>query len=109
MTVIPFPSTRFTKYDVTAVVDLCYRLTCQDLAGGWARHSSDDGTDILSILNPRDNDPLLTFGRECDGHYYVLDGRGRMITGGATIDEVLDSVGGPLWPPAEPRRSNVLG
>lgn len=89
MTVIPFPLRRFTKADVAAFVDLCYQLTGRGLAGGWSRRTGVDGGDMLSILNPADNNPKYTFGRDDDGVYLLTDSYGQTISVGPSIDAVL--------------------
>lgn len=89
MTVIPFSLRRFTKADVGAFVDLCYQLTGRGLAGGWARQTADDGGDTLTILNPADNNPKYSFGRDEDGVYLLIDGHGQTICVGPTINSLL--------------------
>ena len=89
MTVIPFPLRRFTKADVTAFVDLCYQLTGRGLAGGWSRRTGPDGGDTLTILNPADNNPKFTFGRDEEGIYLLIDSDGQTISVGPSIDTVL--------------------
>lgn len=87
--VVPFPCSRFTKCDVSAIVELCYRLTSVRLAGGWARHTSDRGADILCILNAHDDGAQYTFDRTDSGRYRMAGPDGRVMAIGETVDEVL--------------------
>ena len=93
MAVIPFPSSRFTKGDIGAIVDLCYRLTSVELAGGWARHTSDRGADIVCILNPHDDHPKYTFDRSSKGRYRLWGADGGVIMDAGTVDELLTALG----------------
>ena len=90
MTVVPFPSTRFTKEDVGAIVELCCQLMLLGSAGGWARHSSDNGADVLRILDPDDEEAALyTFRRGDRGIYQVFDWTERLIAEGINLPELL--------------------
>ena len=92
MAVIPFPTSRFTKCDVSAIVELCYRLTSIDLAGGWARHTSDKGADILRILNTHDNGTQFSFDRTGNGRYRMSGPDGNVMAVADTVDEILAEI-----------------
>ena len=88
MTVVPFPSSRFTKEDVATIAELCCRLMLLGVAGGWARHTSDSGADILHILNWEDDLPKYTFDRENRGLYRVWSRLG-LIAEGRSLAELF--------------------
>lgn len=89
MTVIPFPCSRFTKEDVTTIAELCCRLMLLGMAGGWARHTSDSGADILRILNWDDELPKYTFDRDQGGLYRVWSQIG-LIAEGRTLGDLFE-------------------
>ena len=90
MTLIPFPSTRFTKQDVGAIVELCCQLMLLGGAGGWARHTSSTGADVLRILDPDDEEEALyTFRRGERGIYQVYDWTDELIAEGESLPELL--------------------
>ncbi len=93
MAVVPFPSSRFTKGDIGAIVELCYRLTSIELAGGWARHTSDRGADVVCILNAHDDSPKYTFDRSSKGRYRLWCEEGGVIAVASTVDELLATLG----------------
>ncbi len=93
MAVVPFPSSRFTKGDIVAIVELCYRLTSVELAGGWARHTSDRGADVVCILNAHDDCPKYTFDRSSKGRYRLWCAEGGVIAVASTVDELLATLG----------------
>ena len=92
MVVIPFPTSRFTKGDVTAIVELCYRMTSLAHAGGWARHTSDQGADILCILNVHNDNAKYVFDRTQEGSYRLYGADGRVLAVTETIDELLAAI-----------------
>lgn len=89
MTVVPFPCSRFTKEDVSTIAELCCRLMLLGMAGGWARHTSDSGADILRILNWDDELPKYTFDRDQRGAYRVWSHLG-LIAEGRTLDDLFE-------------------
>ncbi len=89
MTVVPFPCSRFSKEDVSTIAELCCRLMLLGMAGGWARHTSDSGADILRILNWDDELPKYTFDRDQRGLYRVWGHRG-LIAQGRTLADLFD-------------------
>lgn len=89
VTVIPFPSSRFTKEDVAAIVEFCCHLMLLGTAGGWARHTADSGADVVRILDAEDDEALYTFDRSCGGRYQVWNRRGRMIAEGRNLPELM--------------------
>jgi len=89
VSVIPFPSSRFTQSDISAIEQLCYWLTSLGLAGGWARHSNSDGSDLVQILNAEDDAAKYRFKRDGKGRYRVYDGIGRLLANETTIEQAL--------------------
>ena len=89
MPVIPFRTSRFTQGDVSLIVELCYRLMGRGVAGGWARHTSNQGSDIIRILNCDDDFAKYTFDREKTGRYRVFGSEGALIAQDSTIDGIL--------------------
>lgn len=89
MTVVPFPCSRFTKEDVATIAELCCRLMLLGIAGGWARHTSDSGADILRILNWDDELPKYTFDRDQRGLYRVWGHLG-LIAEGRTLSDLFE-------------------
>ena len=90
MTVIPFPSSRFTKEDVSSIVEFCCHLMLLGSAGGWARHTANSGADILRILDVEDDEALYTFDRSSCGRYRVWNRGGRMIADGGSLSDLME-------------------
>lgn len=89
MSVVPFPSSRFTKDDVSSIVEFCCHLMLLGSAGGWARHTTTGGADILRILDSEDDEPLYTFDRSGSGRYRVWNRAGRLITEGGSLPDMM--------------------
>jgi hypothetical protein len=89
VTVIPFPSSRFTKEDVASIVEFCCHLVLLGTAGGWARHTADSGADILRILDAEDDLPLYTFDRTGGGRYRVWNRHDRLIAEGRSLPDLM--------------------
>lgn len=89
MSVIPFPCSRFTQSDISAIEHLCYWLTSLGLAGGWARHNSNGSGDVVQILNADDDAAKYYFNRDGKGRYRVYDGIGRLLADETTIERAL--------------------
>ena len=61
-------------------------------AGGWARHTSDQGADILCILNVHNDNAKYVFDRTQEGSYRLYGADGRVLAVTETIDELLAAI-----------------
>lgn len=92
MVVVPFPSSRFTSLDVAMIVEFCYGLMRLRRAGGWARHSTNDGGDVIRVLNPEDDFAKYTFDRSKSGSYRIFDASGALLVDGGALDLLIHSL-----------------
>ena len=101
MTVIPFPSCRFTPADLAAFYEVALPKCSR---GSWAGVARQTGRhhDRLLISLPGVNEPVFVFERDIAGHYrlWFKDGDGgRCIGTGTTAAACLC-----IWQPAAARR-----
>jgi hypothetical protein len=104
MTVIPFPSCRFTPADLTAFYEVALPKCSR---GSWAGVARQTGRhhDRLLISLPGVKEPVFVFERDVAGHYrlWFRDGGGaRCIGKGSTAVACLS-----IWKPAPARRRSV--
>ena len=104
MTVIPFPSCRFTPADLAAFYEValpkCSRGSWAGVARQTARYH-----DRLLISLPGVNEPVFVFERDVAGYYrlWFKDGGGeRCIGTGTTVAACLS-----IWQPAPVRRRSA--
>jgi hypothetical protein len=104
MTVIPFPSCRFTPADLAAFYEVALPKCSR---GSWAGFARQTGRhhDRLLISLPGVNEPVFVFERDVAGHYrlWFRDGGGaRCIGKGSTAVACLG-----IWKTAPARRRSV--
>jgi hypothetical protein len=101
MTVIPFPSCRFTPADLTAFYEVALPKCSRGSWAGFARQT-ERHHDRLLISLPGVNEPVFVFERDVGGHYrlWFRDADGaRCIGKGTTAVACLG-----IWRSAPARR-----
>jgi hypothetical protein len=101
MTVIPFPSCRFTPADLSAFYEVALPKCSRGAWAGVARQT-ERYHDRLLISLPGVSDPIFVFERDRAGYYRLWfkdSGGGRCIGAGTTATECLS-----IWQTGPARR-----
>ncbi|MGF7210359.1 hypothetical protein GGE65_004966 [Skermanella aerolata] len=104
MTVIPFPSCRFTPADLSAFYEVALPKCSRGAWAGVARQT-ERHHDRLLISLPGVGEPVFIFERDVAGHYclWFRDGNGKRCIGkGMTASACLS-----IWRPAPVRRRSA--
>ena len=89
MSVVPFPSRRFTPDSRKAILIAAYRLIHQGRANSVASYNCDGGDELIWVLGQYGGRPVCGFGRWRDGTYFMLDRFGQRVAAGDSVDDVI--------------------